>query len=297
MRFGVVLGPVVALAVLGGCSILEVGYDVEKMRGVEATGSAFTKALTEEYRQLTLFEADEMYDWRDASHFARKGARTAAGEAVAPDEIAARDLPADKVDELTQAHTDLVQLLDAGARDKAAGDAAAAQGSFDCWMEQQEENFQEDHIAACRDKFHAAMERLRAAMKPAVAAEPAPAPAPQPEPEPALAPKPFVVLFGFDMADVSAAAAKIIDEAVAMAKKVGAADFSVTGHADRAGSDEYNSALSLRRANAVRDALVTRAIDGARVSVAGRGEADPAVSTEDGVQEPANRRVEIIILQ
>ena len=293
MRFTGVLGSVLALAVLGGCSVLGVGYDVEKMRGAEATGTAFTKALTDEYRKLTVFEADEMYDWRDAEHFAQKGLSAAAGEAVAPDEIASRDLPADKVDELTKARAELVQLLDAGARDKEPGEAAIAQGRFDCWMEQQEENFQQDHIAACREQFYAAMEKLRAAMKPAAQAEPAPAPAPTP----AMAPKPFLVLFDFDKSDITPAAAKIIDDAVDMAKKVGAADFSVTGHADRAGSEDYNTALSLRRANAVRDALVARGIAGARVSVAGRGEADPAVATPDGAQEPANRRVEIIILQ
>ncbi|MGH7187026.1 MAG: OmpA family protein, partial [Pseudomonadota bacterium] len=97
--------------------------------------------------------------------------------------------------------------------------------------------------------------------------------------------------------DISPAAAQIIDDAVAAAKKIGATDFSVTGHADRAGPDDYNTALSLRRSNAVRDALVARGIDGARISVGGRGEADPAVATADGIKEPANRRVEVIILQ
>jgi OOP family OmpA-OmpF porin len=293
MHFIRVLGAIVTLAVLGGCSILKSGYDIDNMRAAQPTGSAFSQSLAGEYRQLMDFEADDMYDWRDADHYALKGLRAAAGEAVEPDAIASRDLPAGKVGELTTARAELVQILNDGARDKAPQEAAAAQGAFDCWMEQQEENFQEDHIAACRDKFHAAMDKLRAAMKPM--AEPAPAPAPAPEPM--MAPKPFVVFFGFDSSEITAAAAQTIDDALATAKKMDATDFSVTGHADRAGSDDYNSALSLRRSNAVRDALVARGIGNAQISVAGRGEADPAVPTADGVQEQANRRVQIIILQ
>ena len=293
MHFIRVLGAIATLAVLGGCAVLNSGYDIKNMRAAQPTGSAFTQSLAGEYRQLMDFEADDMYDWRDADHYALKGLRAAAGEAVEPDAIDSRDLPADKVGELTAARADLVQLLNDGARDKAPQEAAAAQGAFDCWMEQQEENFQEDHIAACRDKYNAAMEKLRAAMKPVAKAEPAPAPAP----EPMMEPKPFVVFFGFDSAEITAAAAQTIEDAVATAKKLGATDFSVTGHADRAGSDDYNSALSLRRSNAVRDALVARGVGNAQVSVAGRGEADPAVPTDDGVQEQANRRVQIIILQ
>ena len=293
MRIFRAFGPILALAVLGGCAIASSGYDIAKMRAAQNTGSAFTQSLAGEYRQLMDFEADDMYDWRDADHYALKGLRAAGGEAVEPDAIASRDLPADKVGELTTARAELVQLLDAGARDQAPQEAAAAQGAFDCWMEQQEENFQEDHIAACRDKFHAAMEKLRAAMTPVAKAEPEPEPAPAP----VMAPKPFVVFFGFDRADLTDAASQTIDDALATAKKIGATDFSVTGHADRAGSDDYNSALSLRRSNAVRDALIARGVGEAQVSVAGRGEADPAVPTADGVQEQANRRVQIIILQ
>lgn len=297
MRSFRTLAVLLAFGVLSGCAIANSGYDIAKMRAAQGSGSAFTQALTEEYRQLMDFEADKMYDWRDADYYALKGLRTAAGEAVEPTAIASRDLPDDKVGELTTARAELVGLLDAGAREKAPQDAAVAQASFDCWMEQQEENFQEDHIAACRDKFNSAMEKLRAAMKPAPQAEPAPEPAPAPAPAPAEAPKPFVVFFGFDSAAITDAAAETIDDAIAAAKKVGATDFSVTGYADRAGSEEYNAALSLRRSNAVSDALVARGIDSARVSVAGRGETDLAVPTADGVQEQANRRVQIIILQ
>jgi len=69
----------------------------------------------------------------------------------------------------------------------------------------------------------------------------------------------------------------------------------VTGHADRSGSDAYNMALSLRRANAVKDQLVREGIPASAITVVGRGESQPLVQTADGVREPQNRRVEIVL--
>jgi len=70
--------------------------------------------------------------------------------------------------------------------------------------------------------------------------------------------------------------------------------WAVTGHADRAGSEAYNMELSLRRANAVRAALVARGVSPDSITVAGRGETEPDVPTADGVEEQVNRRVRII---
>jgi outer membrane protein OmpA-like peptidoglycan-associated protein len=70
---------------------------------------------------------------------------------------------------------------------------------------------------------------------------------------------------------------------------------AVTGHADRSGSADYNLGLSLRRANAVRDALMADGIAPDTIGVAARGESEPAVWTADGVPEAANRRVELML--
>ncbi len=288
------IGGIAALLALGACTTFGVGKDIERMRNASPTGTAFTKALTEEYRQITLFEADEMYDWRDAGHFARKGLRAAGGEAVEPEQIGDRKLPAEKVDELTSARTQLVEFLDKTARDKAPAKAAHAQGRFDCWIEQKEENHQPEHIAACRNAFYTALVDVKVAMAP-------PPPPPEPTPEPAQlpmdAPEPFTLYFAFDGDELTSASMMAVGQAVEAARNMEAAEFSVTGHADRAGPAEYNLGLSLRRADAVREALAARGIAAGRISVAGRGEVEPAVPTADGVAEPANRRVEIIVHQ
>jgi len=74
-----------------------------------------------------------------------------------------------------------------------------------------------------------------------------------------------------------------------------APEIVVVGHTDRVGTIAYNDALSLRRAERVRNDLVQLGIQRDRITIAGRGEREPIVATEDEVVEPRNRRVEITV--
>ncbi len=139
---------------------------------------------------------------------------------------------------------------------------------------------------------------------PAPPEQPAPPPPPspaEPTPEPASPPPPavdtgpFLVFFDWDKADIRADAVPIIDRAAAAARAVDAVVVRTTGHADRSGPEWYNLKLSLRRARAVRAELVRRGIDPAIIVVRGLGESAPLVPTPDGVREPRNRRVEILL--
>jgi outer membrane protein OmpA-like peptidoglycan-associated protein len=76
-------------------------------------------------------------------------------------------------------------------------------------------------------------------------------------------------------------------------RKRPAPDIVVIGHTDRVGGLEDNDELSLQRAERVKADLVSQGISAHRIRAAGRGEREPIVSTEDGVDEPRNRRVEI----
>lgn len=69
----------------------------------------------------------------------------------------------------------------------------------------------------------------------------------------------------------------------------------VVGHTDRVGSLTYNDGLSLRRAGRVRVQLEKIGIPNEQIQVAGRGEREPLVPTDDEVAEPRNRRVEITV--
>jgi len=67
----------------------------------------------------------------------------------------------------------------------------------------------------------------------------------------------------------------------------------ITGHTDTMGAGPANDALSLKRAQAVRQLVIDRGFEADRVVAAGRGEREPVVPTADEVDEPKNRRVEI----
>lgn len=67
----------------------------------------------------------------------------------------------------------------------------------------------------------------------------------------------------------------------------------VTGHADRLGTMAYNDALSLRRAQQIRDILLGAGVPAEKIEVVARGEREPLIPTPDNFSEPRNRRVEI----
>lgn len=69
----------------------------------------------------------------------------------------------------------------------------------------------------------------------------------------------------------------------------------VIGHTDRVGAVEANDALSLQRAQTVRQLVIERGFNPARVDAVGRGEREPVVPTEDEVAEPRNRRAVIVV--
>jgi outer membrane protein OmpA-like peptidoglycan-associated protein len=73
------------------------------------------------------------------------------------------------------------------------------------------------------------------------------------------------------------------------------ADIIVIGHTDTVGELGYNDQLSLQRAEAVRARLIQLGGAAERISVAGRGERELAVDTEDDRHEPKNRRAELIV--
>jgi outer membrane protein OmpA-like peptidoglycan-associated protein len=123
----------------------------------------------------------------------------------------------------------------------------------------------------------------------------APAVAPAPPPAPAVQTTSFMVFFDWDRSNLSAQALNTIKQAADAFRAKGSARITATGHADRSGPDNYNMALSLRRANAVKDALVQNGVPAAAISVIGKGETQPLVPTADGVREPQNRRVEIVL--
>ena len=104
-----------------------------------------------------------------------------------------------------------------------------------------------------------------------------------------------MVFFDWDRSNLSTQAENTIAQAANAFKTTGSARVTATGHTDTTGSPDYNMALSLRRANTVKDSLVRNGVPASAISVIGKGETQLLVQTGDGVREPQNRRVEIVI--
>ncbi|GGG45219.1 membrane protein [Caldovatus sediminis] len=122
-----------------------------------------------------------------------------------------------------------------------------------------------------------------------------PAPAPAPAPAVAPAPRTFLVFFDWDRADLTARARQIVAEAAQAARTQQVTRIEVAGHADRSGSAQYNQRLSQRRADNVAAELVRNGVPREQIVVTAYGETRPLVPTADGVREPQNRRVEIVL--
>jgi outer membrane protein OmpA-like peptidoglycan-associated protein len=129
-------------------------------------------------------------------------------------------------------------------------------------------------------------------------AKPMPAPTPVAQPAPAPAPAPasnYLVFFDWNQATITPAAREVLVKAAAAAKTGEKTQIALTGHTDRSGGDAYNMKLSEARAEAVEAELARLGIPTSIISVSARGESDPLVQTQDGIREPQNRRVEILI--
>jgi outer membrane protein OmpA-like peptidoglycan-associated protein len=119
-------------------------------------------------------------------------------------------------------------------------------------------------------------------------------------PAPVAAPPPpmqrnFLVFFDFDKSDITSEADRVIVQAANNAKSAAVTRITLTGHTDRSGPVAYNQRLSERRADAVKARLVREGVPAASIVTIGRGESQPLVPTADGVREPQNRRVEIVL--
>ncbi|MRW94231.1 OmpA family protein [Duganella sp. FT80W] len=142
---------------------------------------------------------------------------------------------------------------------------------------------------------------------------PAPAPVVEPPPPPPAPPAPppppparfekvtlsATELFAFDSAKLNSSQPKLDDIANLLNTNASVDNITISGYADRLGSDKYNLKLSERRANAVKDYLVGKGVAANRLNAVGKGEANPVVECHDKKRadlikclEP-NRRVEV----
>ena len=89
---------------------------------------------------------------------------------------------------------------------------------------------------------------------------------------------------------------KLLPSIITMVENHNSIQIFVIGHADRVGTEQYNINLSAKRAKWVKNLLIDSGIKSEIFVISYHGEKNPSVLTEDGVAEPLNRRVEVIVV-
>ena len=100
-------------------------------------------------------------------------------------------------------------------------------------------------------------------------------------------------LFDFDKSVVKPAGKKSIDEAIAKIKSLDVEVVIATGHTDGVGTDAYNQKLSERRANSVKEYMVSKGVPAAKITTLGKGKTQPIASNKTADGRAKNRRVDI----
>jgi peptidoglycan-associated lipoprotein len=104
-----------------------------------------------------------------------------------------------------------------------------------------------------------------------------------------------MVFFDYDQSTIRDDSKTVLDQKIVLLRNNPGVALRIEGHADERGSVEYNLALSLRRANAIKDYLTNFGLDGSRFEVAAMGEERPLESGTSEAAYARNRRGEFYI--
>lgn len=133
---------------------------------------------------------------------------------------------------------------------------------------------------------------------PAVVPPPAPAPAPVAPPAPVSEKVSFSAdaFFDFDKAVLKPEGRAKLTELAQQAQGLNLEVIIAVGHTDSIGSEAYNQALSVRRAEAVKEFLASQGIERNRIYTEGKGESSPVADNRTREGRAQNRRVEVEVV-
>ncbi len=312
---------ILALLTLVAC---DTTASLSELQHIKPPENPYDDALKTQYQALAEKELRN-YDWWSSQHFADKGLLAAEGKDVAPEDPAERDMSRADQETLRAARDELQAALTPEQKTARPRLSAKLMVSYDCWVENLEEGWNTTAIDACRNRFERALSRLTSnnddalaravqlsaglTLAPVTVVPPTPDATDAPlvtatsVPEETLAATPTrpietsssIFYFPFDEDTLTGEALTALQNLIIDITNHGPTQIAINGHADRAGTDEYNVSLSERRARFILDQLLAAGVDPGMVSYYAFGETAPRVATSNGVPEAANRRAEIFI--
>ncbi len=108
-------------------------------------------------------------------------------------------------------------------------------------------------------------------------------------------PAQFILRFRSGTAQLTETSRALLPQISASVKKRQPCDIRVIGHTDTVGEADKNWALALKRAEAIKQILIDQGIDANQIEAVSHGENNLLIRTPDGVDEPRNRRVEVLV--
>ena len=257
--------------------------------------------LVYNYKENASFEAEKMHDWNSAKLYSEKALRAHDGEKIYPEKINYWKLSSEKAQDMKSAYNNLLSIYDE-AFIKDPKNLAKAISSLDCWAEQEEEKWQTWDIEKCKNDFHTSMHDIYKFLTDPNKKEEVK----EYNKEERIHKVAFVtenekkevmqiIYFDFDNSKLSQISKNKLINFINK-NKSDLNRYIIFGHTDTKGTIKYNMSLSIKRADAVKEILLSQGITEKNVSVLGKGENELAVDTPDNTKHPANRRAEIKIL-
>ena len=103
------------------------------------------------------------------------------------------------------------------------------------------------------------------------------------------------VLFTTGKADLKSGATGNLNKLATFLDKYPDRNVAIQGYTDSVGSEDYNQALSERRAESVKSYLTAQGIGATRLTASGKGRSDPVADNDSASGRQQNRRVEVVI--
>lgn len=271
---------------------------LRELRNVSPTGDAYQKALAVGYQNVAE-RKEANYEWWISKYLADKGLMAAYGRDTQPEDPTNWDIPETTRSEFVEARASLLKAIE-GNRTTQPQTAANAVVAYDQWVELASYQWDTTTIEAKREAFFAALADLTTAHTAEAAAQPTEssenvATETQAAPAKPVETTSTILYFPFDSDQLGSSAKAALGKLVSDLQAAGNVTININGHADRAGTEEYNLELSERRAQMVLKALESAGIPAGWMKYFAFGDTDPAVPTAAGVREEKNRRVEIFI--
>lgn len=218
--------------------------DIAPAAGGPAT-QTLSQDLAREYYNLAKYENDQAYDYKASAYYTKQAMASSQGKIVVPSKVSSYDIPDTIKPELTNARSELIGALKGANTPENAATLAKAQARYECWIERAEEATEPSHYESCKSEFEAAMASLT---MPAAGG---------------TAPTIYDVLFGASTAIVDPNSLTTIDLVSQFLNDPKNAGYtaSLTGY----GVGGNNDTLTAARVGTLRDSLVARGVDAAKL--------------------------------